>query len=201
MSDLRNRRSRGDGSAARSSVPEAEPDPSSLGRRDFLKTTALAGLALSSLMSLQGVGSAFAAPAEGAVRFGSLSSFVTRHEGFNPALVERAYSQLKALDPKFDAKLDALSKAIRNSGAKSMDAFLASNPTSDVRDTMTTITGVWYLGYTGTPDPSQETDNAKFVTYRDALMWGPTSDATPIPTYSQHKHNYWAVPPVTVAED
>lgn len=201
MSDLRNRRSRGDGGAARSSVPEAEPDPFRLGRRDFLKTTALAGLALSSAMSLQGVGTAFAAPAEAATRFGSVSSFITRHKGFDPALVERAYTQLKALDPEFDTKLDALSKAIQSSGAKSVDAFLASNPDSGVRDTMTTITGVWYLGYTGTPDPSQETDNAKFVTYRDALMWGPTSDATPIPTYSQNKQNYWAVPPATVAED
>lgn len=174
-------------------------NPLRLSRRNFLLTSAIAGVSVSFGMTFPG--QTFAATQEDSASFAKLSAFVTGRKNFNPDLVTRAYGQLMALDPNFGTKLNALGAAIAKSGAKSIDAFLATNPDKDIRDTMTTITGVWYLGYTGTPDPSQETDNAKFVTYRGALMWEPTSDATPIPTYSQHTHNYWANPPASIAND
>lgn len=178
-----------------SSVPSGHR----LRRREFLLTSALAGLAAASGATF-GAGRVLAA-SSGAEGFGAISAFVTRQDSLNPALVERAYAQLTELDPDFGAKLEALDTALTESGSETVDAFLASGPAQDLRDTMTTITAVWYLGYTGTPDPSQESDDARFVTYRDALMWGPTSGATPIPTYSQHKMNYWAEPPASVADD
>ncbi|WP_138470593.1 sugar dehydrogenase complex small subunit [Poseidonocella sp. HB161398] len=172
----------------------AAPAPAGLRRRDFLLSSALAGLAA----SLPFGGTARAA---GAADFGALSAFVTGRSALDAALAERAYGQLAALDPGFDAKLAALSAAIAETGAESVDAFLATGPAPELRATMTTITAAWYLGYTGTPDPSQESDNAKLVTYREALMWEPTADATPIPTYSQHRQNYWAEPPASIATD
>ncbi|TMV82565.1 twin-arginine translocation signal domain-containing protein [Thioclava sp. BHET1] len=164
-----------------------------LDRRTFLSLSTLAGAAVVTGLGAQ---TARAAAAGGEATFGSVSSFVTGQSSrFDPVLVERAYKQMVALDPKFDERIATLSDAISASKATTIDAFLADNPSDDLRQTMTTITGIWYLGYTGTPDPSKMTDDAKFVTYRDALMWQATGHITPIPTYSQHDHNYWANPP------
>ncbi|MBT9383574.1 sorbitol dehydrogenase family protein [Pseudooceanicola sp. CBS1P-1] len=197
MSDIPNRPS-GTGAHIPAGVPD-RPAAARGGfrRRDFLLTSAMTGLAVS-LGATPGLAATAGADAEG---FGTISAFVTGQATLNPALVQRAFTQLVALDGGFADKLSALQTAIKDSGADSIDAFLATAPAQDLRDTMTTITAVWYLGYTGTPDPSQEKDDAKFVTYRDALMWGPTSDATPIPTYSQHNQNYWAKPPASIAKD
>ncbi|MER5172476.1 sugar dehydrogenase complex small subunit [Thioclava kandeliae] len=175
-------------------APAASKELSGMDRRNFLITSAVAGFVAASGAGL-GMSRAMAATADGVAGFGTISAFVTRQKGFDPKLVERAYDQLVELDPSFDTKVVALSDAIKSADVEDIDAFLATSPDQDLRETMTTITAVWYLGYTGTPDPSQEKDDAKFVTYRDALMWKPTGNTTPIPTYSQHKQNYWAEPP------
>lgn len=174
--------------------------PNNPGRRRFLLSTAAASAVLAASPVLAPM-SAFAAAQPDNHTFGQVSRFVTGRKTLPDVLVTRAHDQLLALDPAFDDKLAALASTIQASGAKSIDAFLKTNPDSALRDTMVTITGAFYLGYTGTPDPSQMTDNARFVTYHEALMFEPTADATPIPTYSHHGHNYWAKPPATIATD
>ncbi|WP_172327987.1 sugar dehydrogenase complex small subunit [Mangrovicoccus sp. HB161399] len=161
----------------------------------MLATSALAGLAAAAGLR---PGPAAAGPSP---RFSALSAFATGRGAPDPALAERALAQLMALDPDFGAKLGALQSAVDASGAADIDAFLATGPGAAERETLTTITATWYLGYTGTADPSKESDDATLVTYRGALMWEPTGSATPIPTYSQHRQNYWAEPPSGIDAD
>jgi hypothetical protein len=144
------------------------------------------------------IAQADAAAAPGSVEdFRALSVLLTGAPDLDPALAERAYNQLTALDADFPSKATAVAKAVGASAQTSVDAFLASPQAGGdgLKDTMITIVSAWYLGYTGTPISLRAEDNTGFVTFTKALMYAPTVDATVYPTYARDGINYWVDPP------
>lgn len=173
-----------------------------LTRRTFL----LYGITFTGVAALDAklnAGAALAAQPEAMATadFVSLSQFLTGHSSLDAGLAARALEQLRTLDTAFDHKLAALAAAIAAAGAKTMDDFLAANPEAPLRTTATTVVSAWYLGYTGTPDLSKMEDQARFVTYREALMFKPTLDVSIIPTFSRGPNGFWTEPPATIATD
>lgn len=132
--------------------------------------------------------------------FLTLSGFLTDVPDLDPALAARAFGQLTQLDAGFPEKAAVLASAVTRSLAPSVDDFLAHPASSDtaLRETMTTVVSVWYLGYTGTPIPLRAEDDTGFVTFTGALMYRATIDATVRPTYARDGLNYWVEPPAFV---
>lgn len=126
-----------------------------------------------------------------------VSEFITDKSDLKLILAQRALSNLWIDDSEFMDKLRELHATISQSGFPNATTFskslLMQNP--QIADTVKKITKAWYLGYTGTPVSHRDKDNTQFVTYTDALMYRPTSDATIIPSYSKEKLNYWVNPP------
>lgn len=129
--------------------------------------------------------------------FRALSVLLTGVRDLDPALAERAYKQLTALDADFPSKATAVAEAVGASAETSVDAFLASPQAGGegLKDTMITIVSAWYLGYTGTPISLRAEDDTGFVTFTKALMYAPTADATVYPSYARDGINYWVDPP------
>lgn len=172
-----------------------------MNRRDFLiQSGAWAALIATASGPLSTFTVAAADNSEGD-RFLALSQFLTRRNKLNADLAIRIFSQLTSLTPDFSNKVVLLTHAISRSNAATVDDFLATSPAEPLFNSMKMIISAWYLGYTGTPDLSQMADNSRFVTFRDALMFEPTIDATIIPTYSRGPNGYWTQPPSTIATD
>jgi hypothetical protein len=173
----------------------APPAGPGVDRRTFLTTGAAAFAAFSSGYAWI-VTPAAGAEAPDAEAFRALSQFLTGADQLDPVQAERAFAQLAALDDNFPEKAATLNEAVTNSGAQSVDAFLA-HPSSDgdLRTTTTAIVSAWYLGYTGTPISLRAEDDTEFVTFTGALMFEPTIDATVRPTYVRAGLNYWMEPP------
>ncbi len=129
--------------------------------------------------------------------FIALSKLATGRSQLDAAAGLRAWTQLVALDPAFPSKVAALVAATKHAGVASMAAFMASSLAQDsaLRATMRTVVSAWYLGYTGVPVAVRANDTTGFVTYRGAMMFAPTVDATVLPTYARAGPDYWIDPP------
>lgn len=172
-----------------------------INRRTFLvRSGAWAALLATASQPVSGFAASLA-NSESGDTFLALSQFLTHRETLNPDLAVRMYEQLNALDAAFPQQVQRLAEAIAASQTTHIDDYLALKPAEPLHSTMKTIISAWYLGYTGTPDLSKQSDNSRFVTFRDALMFEPTIDATIIPTYSRGPNGYWTQPPATLATD
>lgn len=142
----------------------------------------------------------FATPvsAENVTLFLQVSEFITDKSDLKLILAQRALSNLWIDDSEFMDKLRELHATISQSGFPNATTFskslLMQNP--QIADTVKKITKAWYLGYTGDQLPYTVSDDVRFVTYTDALMYRPTLDVTIIPSFSREKPNYWFNPPV-----
>lgn len=134
--------------------------------------------------------------------FLQLSQFLTGRTKLSPIIAARAYSALTAEDSGFAEKAKRLQAAIAQDNFTDMSqfaGFAARHP--DLQPVAMKIISAWYLGYTGTPSMSILQDDARFVSYQDALMYDPTRDATVVPTFSRGHTNYWVNPPSSLATD
>ncbi|ARO15920.1 hypothetical protein BVG79_p1000118 (plasmid) [Ketogulonicigenium robustum] len=170
-----------------------------LSRRGLLRGAVVASaIALTASLS----GTAVFAQGVTATNFVTLSQVLTMRPQLDPEIAARALDALSGEDDGFATKAQALMDAVTAENFSDMDSFndfIAKH--EDLRDTAMKIISAWYLGYTGTQDGHGFDDTARFVTYRSALMYESTIDATVIPTYSRGAPNYWAEPPATVAND
>jgi len=170
----------------------AAPAANGIDRRTFLVSGTFALAALGGVPAL-----IVPAKASDAETFRTLSAFLTDAPDIDPALAARAFGQLTELDAAFPEKTAALADVVASSLAPSIDDFLAhpASSGSGLRETMVTIVSAWYLGYTGTPVALRAEDDTRFVTFTEALMYGPTMDATVRPTYARAGLDYWVEPP------
>jgi hypothetical protein len=175
-----------------------------IGRRSFLVSVGRAGIGVSALYISGGLISTSEAANENVQTFRALSGLVTGKSDLDINLAERAYSQLSALDSDFPRKVATLVELARSSGAKTIDALLASPKQGDEtsRAAIFTIASAWYFGFTGTPISLRAEDGTGFVTFTKALMYEPTIDATVRPSYARGGTDYWIDPPsfVTVPQ-
>jgi len=143
-----------------------------LSRRSVLFTSlALGAFAATGLIP----SGAVAAPVDGA--FADLSSFLVGRR-VDAELAMRYQAALRRHYPTFDADADALSQAVKASGAADHDAFFAATaPDAPVMKTAKLIVGAWYLGVVG------EAARAELIAFKDAMMYVPCRGALIVPTY------------------
>jgi hypothetical protein len=168
-----------------------------IGRRSFLISAGRAGIGASAICLTGWLISTSEAANENVETFRALSGLVTGKSDLDISLAERAYAQLRVLDADFPQKVAALAELARSSGAKTIDALLASSRGGDEtsRAAIVTIVSTWYLGFTGTPISLRAEDSTGFVTFTKALMYEPTIDATVRPSYARAGTGYWVDPP------
>lgn len=161
----------------------------------------LLGIGTTALAAGMGLGSIArgnaAAGAPPPAAFGEISRFVTGSQLDDSRAIDRAWTQLVALDAGFPQAVQRLAQAVKQAHFGSMAAFMASPLAKDAAliKTATTITSAFYLGYTGTAIDHRVKDDTGFVTFAGALMWRPTIDATVIPTFARGGTDYWIQPP------
>lgn len=114
------------------------------------------------------------------------------------AIIARAQHFQAELDQTFASRLPALVEAVARSAVRDREAVIAGLSAADAATAVQLISPL-YLGYTGSPSTTDAIDNAKFVTFLDALMYEPTADNVPRPSYAIGGPNYWTAPPHGVA--
>ncbi len=128
-----------------------------------------------------------------------IARLLTDRADLPEAVIARAQTFQTELDPTFPARLSRLAANIAAGGLKDREAVIAHLSGEDQATALQLIAPL-YLGYTGTPQTAKDHDNAKFVTFLDALMYECTTDVTIRPSYARGGRDYWtAVPEGVVA--
>lgn len=160
-----------------------------MNRRHFLRLMLASGI----IISVPITGS-LATAAEPENRFHRVSQALTGRQQLDPTISQRLYALLTRQNPLFPQRLAQLAEHLSRSEARAPEALLASLSEEEVNTALTIITP-WYLGYTGNPATTRATDDAHFVSFLSALMYEPTADLTPRPSYSQRGSDYWQAVP------
>ena len=164
-----------------------------MNRRHFLRLMLASGI----IISVPITGS-LATAAEPENRFHRVSQALTGRQQLDPTISQRLYALLTRQNPLFPQRLAQLAEHLSRSEARAPEALLASLSEEEVNTALTIITP-WYLGYTGNPATTRATDDAHFVSFLSALMYEPTADLTPRPSYSQRGSDYWQAVPEGVS--
>jgi hypothetical protein len=159
-----------------------------LSRRRFLALGGvLAGASLATGFGLPRV--ACAGPTQTDLGFLQTSSFLTGHT-LDATTARRFLAALTKLDAGFVGRLGALQAAIAQSGAATMDAFLAQDGHSAaILSTAKEIVSAWYLGVVGTGS------KAVLISFYDALMFEPTRNYVYVPSYGGGPDSWVPTPP------
>ncbi|ACI50944.1 conserved hypothetical protein [Gluconacetobacter diazotrophicus PA1 5] len=121
-------------------------------------------------------------------RFLAVSRAVTGRQDLNPLIGTRLFAAMVRTFPNYGARIAALSR-LAVAGGKP-EEILARAEEANQRQTMLDLVAAWYTGSV------QDRTNAPMVAYRDALMYRPTDDALPVPTYCFGTPGWWTeVPP------
>jgi len=160
-----------------------------MNRRHFLRLMLASGI----IMSVPITGS-LATAAEPENRFHRVSQALTGRQQLDPAISQRLYALLTRQNPLFPQRLAQLAERLGRSDVLAPEALLTSLSEEEI-DTALAIITPWYLGYTGNPATTRATDDAHFVSFLSALMYEPTADVTPRPSYSQRGSDYWQAVP------
>ncbi|HAK35537.1 MAG TPA: hypothetical protein DCM44_13500 [Pantoea sp.] len=160
-----------------------------MNRRHFLRLMLASGI----IISVPITGS-LATAAEPENRFHRVSQALTGRQQLDPTISQRLYALLTRQNPLFPQRLAQLAEHLSRSEARAPEALLASLSEEEVNTALAIITP-WYLGYTGNPATTRATDDAHFVSFLSALMYEPTADLTPRPSYSQRGSDYWQAVP------
>lgn len=161
-----------------------------MNRRHFLRLMLASGI----IISVPASGSLAVAASEPHHSFLRISQALTGRQQLDPAIGQRLYALLTRQNPLFPQRLAQLARRLDRSGEMTPEARLAALTDEDV-DTALAIITPWYLGYTGNPATTRASDDAHFVSFLSALMYEPTADITPRPSYSQRGSDYWQAVP------
>ncbi|NIG16222.1 MULTISPECIES: sugar dehydrogenase complex small subunit [Pantoea] len=157
-----------------------------MNRRHFLRMMFASGI----IIIVPATDSLAAVSAGPESRFHRVSQALTGRQRLDPAISQRLYNLLVRQNPQFPQCLTQLAEHLSRSDARTPEARVAALSDEDV-DTAFAIITPWYLGYTGDPATTRATDDAHFVSFLSALMYEPTADVTPRPSYSQRGSDYW----------
>lgn len=156
-----------------------------MNRRHFLAM-------LSSLPFAEGIGKAAMAQTSPTADAGTVRAarVLTGRPDLAESIVARAKTFQIELDASFEARLKALVAAIGKAEPGERETVIAGLSEANAKTAVELISPL-YLGYTGAPSPVKAVDNAKFVTFLDALMYEPTADNSIRPSYARGGPNYW----------
>lgn len=120
----------------------------------------------------------------------ALSRLLTGWQGLDARVVSRAFAALADTTPHFEERAHALWAAITRAGLQSVEEFRGSPlyQDQDQRATAAMLVSAFYLGVVG------DGETARLVSYEGALMFAPTQEVTPIPSYALGGPGYWASP-------
>ncbi|GBQ37400.1 hypothetical protein HLH34_08755 [Gluconacetobacter azotocaptans] len=172
--------------------PDAVESGPGVSRRTLMMATAVAGVStLAPEMLAPGRAAARALSADEA-RFLAVSKAVTGHQDLNPDIATRLFAAMVRTFPGYGARIEALSHLTGGGGAP--EEILARAEEANQRQTMLGLVAAWFTGSV------QDKTNAPMVAYYDALMYRPTHDALPVPTYCFAAPAWWteAPPPLGV---
>jgi len=120
--------------------------------------------------------------------FLSVSRAVTGRTDLDPTLATRLLAAMVETFPGYTTRLTALA-AVTQAGGTPED-ILPRAEQVNVAATMKQLIAAWYTG------SSRNTMHAPMVAYYDALMYRPTRDALPVPTYCFAEPGWWTqIPP------
>mgnify|MGYP004705955667 FL=1 len=159
-----------------------------MNRRDFIQMTAL--FPLLAKVDFGGDARADVSAEPELERFVQVVRVLTGQMELSQELVRHVRDLLAADDSSFLKRAASLVDSIADPALERRDDIIRNLSDADV-SVVTQIITPLYLGYTGTPANVKATDNARFVTFLQALMYEPTKDNLIRPSYSQHGANYW----------
>lgn len=124
----------------------------------------------------------------------SAARLLTAKASLPEEVIARASTFQAELDPGFSARLAALTASIAKIGSADREAVIAALSEDEAKTAIQLISPL-YLGYTGQPSGVKAIDNAKFVTFLDAIMYDVTADNLIRPSYARGGPNYWSAVP------
>ncbi len=122
--------------------------------------------------------------------FLSVSRAITGHSELHPVIARRLFAAMQKTFPDYAAKIQALSGLVGQGGTPREILDRAG----DLKDDLLALNAAWYTGSV------QDKANAPMVAYYDALMYQPTRDGLPVPTYCFDRPGWWteAPPPLGI---
>ncbi|GBQ18261.1 sugar dehydrogenase complex small subunit [Tanticharoenia sakaeratensis] len=119
--------------------------------------------------------------------FFDISRAVTGRSDLNPQTAGRLLIAMKQMYAGYSDVLTALSQAV--SGGGTPKDILARAEQANVAPAMHQLIAAWYMG------SAKNVMHAPMVSYYDALMYRPTRDALPVPTYCFAEPGWWTQDP------
>jgi fructose 5-dehydrogenase small subunit len=120
--------------------------------------------------------------------FLTLSHALTGHDSLSPLTASRMYTAMQGADPGFTAHVDSLAGMIQaHPQPKALLDAAAADPA--LHATALSIVAAWYTGTVG------KGAGAVVVSYAEALMYWPVSDAQPVATYCPNGPLWWTAQP------
>jgi len=119
-----------------------------------------------------------------AEKFMTASRLLVQHR-LSPGIGARMAGILSARVATLDTDLDAIIAIAKQKQAKAVEDFFEALPDGHVKETAHQIIFGWYAGVV------DDSPNAEVFAYEEALMYQPTRDAIPIPTYSLDGPDDW----------
>lgn len=161
------------------------PPDHALSRRSVLAATAL--LALPAAAEPAPTGLAPTGAALDDAGFLRLSEAATGHAGLDATVAARTFAALSAADAAFAGQAASLAALGQPGGGP--EALLAAADTAGLKAPLLALVAAWYTGTVG------DGPDATVVAYADALMFRPTADAAPVPTYCGRGPLWWTAAP------
>ncbi|MBB2197846.1 hypothetical protein HLH44_10330 [Gluconacetobacter sp. 1c LMG 22058] len=117
--------------------------------------------------------------------FLSVSRAITGHSELHPVIARRLFAAMQKTFPDYVSKIRALSGLVAQGGTPREILDRAG----DLKDDLLALNAAWYTGSV------QDKTNAPTVAYYDALMYVPTRDGLPVPTYCFDRPGWWTETP------
>ncbi|MER5173038.1 sugar dehydrogenase complex small subunit [Thioclava kandeliae] len=152
---------------------------SRLGRRSFLFGSATALGVASTSAPLWAASDASTVSA-----FQNVSKMLVNHE-LDPATGARIAAFAAASYPDLDEILEQISDAATARNSSRVEDFFEDLPEGPLRDFAYWVIAAWYTG------SSSGDSDATLFTYEEALLYRPTLDMVPIPTFGFSAPNSW----------
>lgn len=103
-------------------------------------------------------------------KFLDVSQSLTGYQALNHELAQRYLEAFNRLYPEFLTKMDHLN---------AQDSIFQAMNHPDSKETAMQIVHAWYTGTVGPNDAGE----VNVIAYKNALMYRPTADGLPVPTY------------------
>lgn len=164
--------------------PSAPVQQSVLGRRSLLLGTIMGSISVAVGNSVLGKAGALAAtPLD--ETFLAISRAITGRQDLDPVLSNRLCTAMQATFPGYASTIQALA-SVTAQGGQPREILERSG---DLKKAFLALNAAWYTGSV------EDRTGAPMVAYYNALMYQPTKDGLPVPTYCFARPGWWTETP------